>query len=328
MLIRFFKSNQSATFIAIPILVIALWIEGFMKQVPLEINSSMPVYKLAIYFYSAKTAIIYRIIALGLIILQAIYLNNIINKHEVLYKKSHLPALLYCILMSLFIPFLNFTPLLLINILLIKLLDTVLSFYKSTTNDLAFNCGFLMGVCALIYFPSIIIFFLILFGLMILRPFYWRNWVASIIGIILPFYFISIYYFWTDKLEKFWGLEIPGYFIHLIRIDFSFTRPVKILSIAIAFIVLLSLLKLQSNFFKNVIRTRNFQIVLLFFFVISGLSLFLCPKIQLEDFSIIAMPSAIFISYYFLSSKKTILVEFLMLLLLLLLIYNQIVFKP
>jgi hypothetical protein len=326
-IIRFFKSNQQATFIAIPLLVIALWVEGFLKQVPLDLNSAMPIYKLITCFYSIKTDIVYRILAMTLLILQAIYLNNVINKHEVLYRKSHLPAMVYCVLMSLFIPFLNLHPILLLSPLLIIFLDTILSFYKSNSNSMAFNCGLLIGICTLIYFPSIILFLVVLTGLIILRPFYWRNWIVAIIGLILPFYFISIYFFCIDGLGRFWMIEIPGYFVHLIKLDFIFSRPVKLLSVTIAFVLILSLFKLQSNFFKNVIKTRNYQIVLLFYLFLSGTTLLLCTSMRLEDFSILSIPASIFISYYFLSSKRFVWIEVMMFFILFLIIYNQVLFK-
>jgi hypothetical protein len=327
MIIRFFKSNQQATFLAIPLLVIALWVEGFVKHVPLDLTSAMPIYKLIMYFYSIKTDLIYRIVALCLIILQAIYLNNIINKHEVLYRRSHLPAMVYSALMSLFIPFLNLHPILIISTLLIRLLDSILYFYKSNTNNIAFECGLLIGIASMIYFPSIILFLMVLIGLIILRPFYWRNWIIAIMGLLLPFYFISIYYFWMDRLGKFWTIEIPCYFVHLIKFDFIFSRPVKLLSFTVAFVLILSLFKLQSNFFKNVIRTRNYQIVFLFYLLISGGTLLLCPSIRLENFLILAIPASIFISYYFLSAKRTTWIEVIMFLILFLIFYNQIQFN-
>jgi hypothetical protein len=327
MIIRFFKSNQQATFFAIPILILALWLEGYIKKLPLEIMHAMPVYKLFVWYYNENTDIIYRTLAIGLLIVQAIYLNNIINKHEVLYKRSHLPALIYCVLMSLFLPLLNLQPILIIGILLIRLLDNVLSFYKSSTNNLALDSGLIIGISSLIYFPSIILFLIVLIGLIILRPFYWRNWIVAIIGLTLPFYFISIYYLWNNKLGKFWIEEVRGYFVHLIKFDFIFSRSMKLLSITIISLLILSLLKLQTNFFRNVIRTRNYHIILVFWLIISMASLLLCPLINLESFSLMAIPASIFISYYFLAVKRTVWLEIIFLFLLFLIIYNQVVFK-
>ncbi len=327
MIIRFFKSNQQATFFAIPILAIVLWMVGFLHSIPMTTNFPMPIYKLIMVFYAVKTDLAYRILGFGILILQSIYLNNIINKHEVLYRRSHLPALFYCVLMSLYIPLLNLHPVLLVNMLLILLLDKILSLYKSTSNFIAFDCGLIIGVCALIYFPSFILFLLVLIALVILRPFYWRNWIVAILGMTVPFYFITIYYFWIGNLRKFYAHDLPQYFIHYLRFDFSFPRPMKVLAMLTGIVLLLSLLKLQSNFFKNAIRTRNYQIVLLIFFLLTIASLLLSPAMRLEDFSLIAIPASIFISYYFLSTKRTIFSEVIMLLLLFLIIYNQIVFK-
>lgn len=327
MLIRFFKSNQPATLFAVPVIVLLLWIEGFMHQSPLPTSDAMPIYKLILLYYSPRTAIIYKIIALGLLIFQAIYLNNIINKHEVLFKRSYLPALLYVALMSLFIPFLNLHPIILVNTLLIVLLDKILSFYKTTSLITVFQCGLLLGVGSLIYFPSIMLYISLLIGLAILRPYNWRDWIASVIGLTLPYYFLSAWYFYFDTLENFWKIKIPGYFIHLIRFDFTLTNPMKALMATLGATLLLSLFKLQSNSYRNTIKSRNFQVVILFLLIFSGASFLLSPRLYLEHFCIIAIPLSIFTSYFFLSVKKTFWVEILMFIIIGLLVYNQVIYR-
>lgn len=327
MFIRFFKSNQQATLFALPILTFLLWVMGFKNHVVLSNLNGMPLYKVLLVSNGSGAWIFYKILAFVLVVVEAIYLNLVLNFHEVLYKRSHLPSLFYCILMSLFVPFLNLNAVLAINFLLILLLDKILLLYKSNTLTIAFEGSLIIGLCSLIYFPSIVYCIMLFLGLLILRTFSWRDFIGSLIGLLLPYYFFSIYLFWVDGLGDFWLKLIPSFFNHSIKLGFNLAAPQKVLMLTYAALLVLSLFKLQTNYFKNTIKVRNFQIVIGLFLIISASSFVLCPIIQIEHLCIMAIPSSIFISYYFLSVKNRLMLELVFLFILFLIIYNQIIYK-
>ena len=53
-----------------------------------------------------------------------------------------------------------------------------------------FNIGLLSGLSILIFFPTFLFVFVVLFGLLIFRPFRIQEWFIVILGIITPFYFV------------------------------------------------------------------------------------------------------------------------------------------
>lgn len=305
MFIKFFKSYQPATLFAIPLVALVFWITTFFHPVTFYTSDTALFYQWICSYLIHLPKIVISLIAIGLLIFQAIYWNKILNNYEVLYKKSYLPSLFYIILMSTFPSFLYLHPLLLVNTILLFILEKIFAIYKNESSiPLDFDIGFLIALASFLYFPVICIFLLHWIALIILRPFKWREWVAGIVGLGVPYFFVATYFFWNNRLQFFLTNQITNHFNY----SFGFALPLmtsQIIFLIILFIFfLLALLKLQPNFFKNVIRTRNFQqILLVFIFFGFGLGLF-GTEIHLEYFTALAIPLSVFIAYYFLAVKK------------------------
>jgi hypothetical protein len=90
-----------------------------------------------------------------------------------------------------------------------------------------------------------------------------------------------------------------------------------------AFIFILSLLKMQANFYKNVIKTRGYQQVLFFFLLTAILCFLLANKSGFFTLTILSIPLTFFISYYFLSVQKNWWSEVLFLALIISVIFNR-----
>jgi hypothetical protein len=81
-----------------------------------------------------------------------------------------------------------------------------------------FNLGLLMGVSILIFFPSFLFVLLVLFGLLIFRPFRIQEWIIMILGIVAPFYFVFAFGFLLDKVEI---LTMPSFYLRMPKFNLS-----------------------------------------------------------------------------------------------------------
>ena len=97
--------------------------------------------------------------------------------------------------------------------------------------------------------------------------------------------------------------------------------------IVVAAIFVLSLFKLRLKFLKNTAKTRSYQLIILFFSIISMLMITFTPVEMLFRFSILCIPLSIIIAYYFLTTKKTWIIEPVFYLLVAFIIYNYISIK-
>ncbi len=314
MFIRFFKSNNASAFVFLPFIAFAIWVFGFIAPSILSIKYTMPLYELIagglIRFPWLNT-----FIAFLLITSEAFVLNYIITKNEVLTKQSYLPALFYILFISNNNAMLTLYPPLFANLFLLFAINKLLSSYrKDVAFSQVFDAGLLVSIATLFYFPSVIFLPLLGIGFILLRPFNWREWVISFIGVIIPYLFIITFYFWNNRLNYFWynklffpvlkekpSLDLPKSFYFMLGIGWL--------------IVLFSFGKLFGVLTSGAQKSRKGIVLLIWFFIFSGLSVFIAPEISTKYFAAMAIPTSVFCANFFLNIKKQWWAEFLFLLL-------------
>lgn len=327
MVIRFFKSRQPFVYVIFILIALATWSAGY-SGFNIDTGNPMPFYGSLLKIISPDHKFIYFLFGLSLVISQTIHLNFICNKHDVLYRNSFLPGLFYLLLSCSIPQFISFHPVLIVNSILIFTLNKIFRLYKNDS-PLAwdFDTCVLLSIMTLFYLPAIIFLLLYAVSLIILRPFSWRDWVVGLMGFITPLFFVLLYYFLNDRLD-----EIK-HFIYATEISRKFNiknavpgaYPLTIMWVSAIFV--LSLFKLRLNFLKNTAKTRSYQLIILFFSIISLLIIIFTPVELLFRFSILCIPLAIIIAYYFLTTKKTWITESAFYLFVAFIIYNYISIK-
>jgi hypothetical protein len=323
MLLGFFKTNQTLPNFIIPFVAAILWIQAFFGANIVMPADAMPLYSITANALSQLPPFVSALIGVLIVAFQAIYFNYIINKHEVLFRKSNVPLIMYVILISLSKSFLSINPILFTNTLLLIILDRTFNLYKNSSPlSMIFDIWMLLAIASLFYYPVIILLLLLWISLFILRPFIWREWIVGIFGFLVPYLFLCLYYFWNDKLMSFLGV-IAWNFNFFFQVKFTLSTVDKVLLALVGLFFLFSLVKMQASFYKNVIRTRGFQQVLASMLVVSSFSFLLDNEVYFYDFTITVIPLSFFISYYFLAMKKTFWAELFFLVLAGTVIYNH-----
>jgi hypothetical protein len=263
------------------------------------------------------------VIAALLIFIQALIFNRIINAYNLLGKSTYLPALLYVSAGSLFTPFLILSPALFCNFLILWMIEKFLSVYKRDgVSSVMYDLGMIVAIGTLIYFPFIAMLPVLWICLIIFRPFDWREWLAVITGYITIFFFLAVFYYWNNSLDKFYQIWLPlaTKFPTNLRINLYDT----LVLIPVALILILGFFQLQKNFFRSVVHLRkSFQ--LLFFMFLTGLvSFYLKEDLRLYHFLLCAPPAAVLMAYYFAHATQRWLYETLYIILVAGIIYFQI----
>jgi len=303
MFISIFKNNQTLSLVLLSIAMLVIWIPAFQNAATIPYNNTMPLYE----FYARganNLPFIHNYLAFLMIVVESILLNYILNKFEIMAKKTAMPAIFYCLLMSCCKPLTHFYPLLFSNFfILLALFKIGLSYRVEEAFSSIFDASFFIAISSLFYFPSIIIYPLIWVTLIVIRPFVWREWIISMIGLILPYVFVIVYYFWTDKVN----------FLLYDKIFFPSSDSLLTLSnqrptfVAVASMLLLlmafSILTLLKGWPVNTILSRNFLVVLFWLLGLSLLSYSMAPVFNITYLSIAAIPLSVFIANYFLMTK-------------------------
>lgn len=325
MFINFFRQAGWINFLILPFILMMLWVFILPRNELINSENAFPLFLL-----SAKYLLDYREVMIGvavtLILFQAYYLNYIINHHGVIREQTHLPALVYVVLMSSLPEQLSLSPMVFANLFILMAFNSVLHFYHAEHAAMkAFDAGTFLGIAGLFYWPSVILFGFLLSSLLIIRVFNWKEWVAGLAGLALPLFFLSLYFYLTDSFnwESYERLAEPFY-----KVQFS---AVYIQSYIMVFVVLTviligSLIRFFSdlNTYTKLKNRRYFQ-VLIWFLLFSLLAYFISDKKSMIGLSFVALPLSVFIANYFFTIRRLMIGELLFLLLLISIIYNQVI---
>ncbi len=322
-MISIFRRISPLTFILLVVVAIVLRLGVFLKLpeiLPLSFGepfawlliSSQPLF-LSPVVNVAITAV--------LILIQALIFNKIINNYNLLGKPTMLPALMYVTVSALFAPFLIITPPLICNFLLIWMISKLLSIHRrQDAISVMFDLSMMVAIGSLIYFPFIAMVPLLWLSLLIFRPFYWREWISILTGFAVIYFFLAVYYYWYDSLNKFYTIWLP--LTNRFAANFSINYGYIVL-IPVLMILVLSALSLQQNFFRSFVQVRKSFQLLFYMFLLILLSFYIKPESRLPHFILCVAPGSVFMAYYFLNAKVRWFYESLYLILAGVIIYFQ-----
>lgn len=262
------------------------------------------------------------LLALFFALIQALYLNKTINNFNFFNKPNYLTALLFITLSSVFIPFLTLSPPLICNFITIWMLSKLFNIYKlSEVKGLMFDLGVIVAIGSLIYFPFIVMFFLLWIALIIFRPFNWREWASPIAGVLCVYFLIASWCYWTDRLEEFSALFTP--YSHLPTISFSVDFNDFIALIPIGMSLLLFLTILRNQYFRSIVHVRKSFQLLFYMLLLVIISFYFNKAITINHFLLCAPALAIYMAYYFTYAKTKWLYESLYIIMLGFILYSQ-----
>ena len=325
MLIGIFKSTQPiALFAILPVFTLLLWLFGFIHPVTIPVDHVMPFFEVPANILKSFP-LISILIALLFTYFQGLLINDIVIRNEILPQRTNLVALMYVLLMSCFDSFLTLHPALFSNLFLLLALNQVGALYrKEIVFSQVFKAGAFIAIASLFYFPSLVLFLFIWTSLLIIRPFAWREYVISLIGLIIPYAFVIVYYYWWDMLHFLWhdkmfnpiserSLNLPGQgFSNYLLIGF------------LGLLLIMSFSRLLNTLNKTVVRTQNLLWVLLTFLLFSIVAIILFGNTSMYVYGFTAIPVSVFFANYFLSQKKSWISEALFLALLVIIVYHHV----
>jgi len=275
----------------------------------------MPLYAFADAFFRSH---IYFALSIGLILLlaEAFLLNFILQQHQVIVKKNWLPALLVVVFGSCSPGLLWPGPQQFAGLLLLLVLHILLRSYRQDKSlGAIFNVGLLLGLATQIYFPALTFFLFCFISVLILRPFIWREWMMLLFGVILPFIYGGVYFYWTDTSTEITTRIILDPIIHR---DFflKLSSADYFLAATTLLVLLVSAARLVSGSLTSTLKTKKGVSVMVWFVFFAVLAMIPAQNFGVGTFRFIIYPFAFFASNYFLMARRLWMAEVLFTLLL------------
>ncbi|MBC9930831.1 hypothetical protein [Chitinophaga qingshengii] len=293
-MIRFFRSGNPLTVLLLLIYTLLVKFYYLLHPVTYMADGSEGLlYNLLVrwlHVFTGGSPFLFTSLAVMLILLQSLLLTKIINHHRLFPKPTYLPAMCYLLFTSLLQSWNVFSPALLVNVIMLWVFSSITELYTRTSaRDVVFNIGFALGMCGLIYFPSIIFCLLLLVSLLIMRAFRLAEWIIAILGLICPIYLMGTYLFLTNQMTVL--RQIPN-----IGLSFPLITDYKVWGAMIACLLffVLGWLLLQRPLMKMLIQGRKIWAVLIVYVLVAMLVPFFNVHFSPAYWVLAVLPVAMF----------------------------------
>lgn len=252
---------------------------------------------------------LYPILAYLLLFTQAVTLNGLINSEKLFPSQNLLVAFAFLFVTSLLPEWNVLSPGLIINTVMVWVWPQMVGLYhNSNPKSNLFNLGFGFGICSFIYFPSVYFLVLLIAALVIFRPFRLTEWIIAILGVLVPFYFLLVYFFVWDHWDQVYHI-IPNHIISLPAVSYGWKFWVLFAIICIQFLPGIYLSSVFSQ--RMVVHVRKSWSFMIFYLVVAICLPFINSEKNLEPFIMSLVPISIFMAAFYFSLKKKLIGELL-----------------
>ena len=153
---------------------------------------------------AARPLWLYRVLALALLLAQALRLNFVLNRADVHPERGYVVALTYMVLASVTTELDILSPLLLGQTFIVLALSALLpTSREGYDNRRLFRAGFLVGVAALCYLPLALFLLVGLFAVIIFAANSFRSFLLLLCGFGFPYAVAATFFLYNDALPEF-----------------------------------------------------------------------------------------------------------------------------
>ncbi len=256
MLASLFRSNQPAVLLAVPLLVLALFIPSYGEAAPV-LQGLMPLAQWVEHLLGTA-AWPRHTLGIVLVIAVAAQLVGWVNNTELMDRRNHLVAFLFPVLLAGIGRGALYNEVLLgMPLVLFAMRRTWSMTNAGSALGTLFDAGFLIGLAAQCYLPYVFLMVVIWASASVIRPFAWREYLLPLIGVVLVFYLSWALLHVLDRT--------PWHPLFTVMHDTTSQRAAHIGGVRIAFyasaslLLLASLVTFASGYARGVMRVKNLR---------------------------------------------------------------------
>lgn len=270
-----------------------------MADTALPESASQSALLSSLMIWAHDNPIIAQIIAILLLYVQALVLNQMVRSYGIDDQVGKLPGLLFLLITSCFRDFHTLSPYIIANsFIIIALLQAFETYKRKSCYPNIFNIGFWLGIAALCHFPYIAFAVAGFMSLVILRAPKAQEWLTYLSGLLLPFFFAGVVRFWNDDLSGLGNITtftMPQWLAFL-------DEPSIVIYIILGFFaaaILISLVSFGIYNNRKVIGAQKFISILYWFLLAGGLSLLMQRGIHIDHLLVTTIPLGLFLGMSF-----------------------------
>lgn len=305
MLLRLFIRKQQFIIVLIFILALAFWfpsILNFKYSFFIFDFYPSPVYS-PLQFTEYSSPRITIIISFILLVLSGFLLIRLNVRFFFIQRRTQLPALFYILICSSLIPLQRLNPVSISVIFLIIAVFKIFDTYKK--ERLCYNffdAALLISAGSMFYFNLIFLVVIIWIGLLILRPFIWREWIFTLIGLLIPYAILFFYYYIMDKDINSLLRTYKSYFLYK-RYDMNFDLSYKLLAAYYLLMLIISSINMIGVYPVKKIYARKYFMFFLWLFIVAIAIYLIIPSAGYEMIIIASLSISFLLTHFFVNVK-------------------------
>lgn len=261
-----------------------------------------------IHFLFGKLYLAHQILAIIFIFLQALWLNQILYRSNIYHETTLLPALIYLVMMSIFVDSWVITPVLLANnFLLLFLRYLLMQMNEKQRYNSTFEIGAYIAIASLFYLPSVVLLLVTYITFLL----YTNSKIRDYILVLVSFFFtmgivLLTFYMFNAEYALYFNYLRPLLYWQF-QFYISIYDLILLLSVTIVLVVFNILISPQYRRYNN--YQNRTQTVMSLWWIIGLLSLFLDYKLSAYSIGILAIPTSFLLAHLFLELNNKIVRE-------------------
>lgn len=324
MLLRLFNTNHPVAYIYL--LIYAIILKGSFFFLPYDYS-----YETQAFFSNALFDFLgqypgwswaYHAFAILIVYLQAVVFNQVLLSYRFMEMQTYIPAMIFITLSSLRPEFILLSPVNIAYAFVIPWFINMMQIpFRPVAIESMFFAAFSLSLASLFYFPVSFLLPFLLLALIVLKNPKGREILISLVGFVLPYFFIGVYYFTIDSLDRYWENLIalfPGR-LAMGAADYG----AIFLGGFILLLIIAGYFRALRTPQQNVILYRKYLSTFLLFLVVGAAFYFVVSGDKVLYGYMFLIPASIFIGSLFDTSRPGFTLRFLLFLLIVLCAYFQ-----
>jgi hypothetical protein len=302
-ILKLYKSDKITGLVLLPIIGVLFWLPGLLNPTVVDFSNASPLFQ---WVSNVGSPIFLTAIALIIIVISALILNDVINSNELFSRNTFLPALIYLISMSAIKEHQVLSPIVISNLFWILAFKRLFNIYSQVPcKKEVFDATVLILFGGLFYFPSILMVALVWVALIILRPFVWREWIIPFFAFIIFGAYWIVALIWRNTLNNwmdYFAFDSEQY----ASINIAVSWPYYILLGVVLILVSFSGYNILRQHKASSLRFRKIIFFFLFIIILTIIILSLVQYSSNENvYTLVgAVPLSLLITFYFNYAKK------------------------
>ena len=296
-MISYFNSGYPVRYLIVFIIACIIWLPSLISpHFIFEQNSVIGFFDLNNEFMRSNSK--YFIwISFIFTVLSAVAINQILKEYDLVNINNTTGLILFVLFASVIPLFTSVNFYVLLNLILILFIQGVLKLSLiENPVSVVFNSSFFLGIASLFFSPLIFLIIIIWIALIMNMHTDIRNFIISIIGLLLPYLFVFTWFFWNDTLIENWNqiiVQLSNYHLNIQNWKLNVFDLVMLLFPLM--LIIFSILKIINKLGEKSNYTRRNTLVILYFLGLLTIIIILFSGSSLA-LLLLAIPATIIVS--------------------------------